>query len=85
MSETCSSSEKFVTCPHCDTTVEVLELNCKIFRCGVFKESGEQINPHLPKNECENLVNTGAIYGCGKPFQITNDNPPYVVIKCDYI
>jgi hypothetical protein len=65
--------------------IEVVELNCKIFRCGIYKENGEQINPHLPKNECERLVNTGEIYGCGKPFQIINENPPYLVVKCDYI
>lgn len=75
----------FVICPHCFIMIEVVELNCKIFRCGIYKESGEQINSHLPKNECDRLVNTGMIYGCGKPFQITNETPPYLVIKCDYI
>jgi len=85
MNETTNSSENFISCPHCSIIVEVLELNCKIFRCGVFKENGQQINPHLSKTECENLLENSSIYGCGKPFQIINDKPPYIVVKCDYI
>ena len=85
MNEPTTNTETFIICPHCFIMIEVVELNCKIFRCGIYKESGEQINPHLPKNECDRLVNTGEIYGCGKPFQIMNENPPYLVVKCDYI
>jgi len=76
---------QYITCPHCSITIEVIQLNCKIFRCGIYKSSGEQIHPHLPKNQCEQLVQTNAIYGCGKPFRIVNDIPPFVVEKCDYI
>ena len=35
-----------VCCPHCDTTIEIIELNCRIFRCGVLKSTGQQIDPH---------------------------------------
>ena len=77
--------EEYITCPHCSIMVEVAELNCKIFRCGIYKSNGEQINPHLCKEECENLVKNDEIYGCGKPFQIVNDTSPFIVEKCDYI
>ncbi len=80
-----TSSIMYVSCPHCSVTIEILELNCKIFRCGVYKSSLTQIEPHLPKKECDYLAETDAIYGCGKPFCIINDDPPFVVNKCDYI
>lgn len=76
---------QYIICPYCSIMVEVVELNCKIFRCGVYKLSGEQINQHLPKNECDRLVQTNAIYGCGKPFRIINDISPFIVEICDYI
>ena len=76
----------FIECPHCKTTIEILELNCCIFRCGVYKDTLEQINPHLGKEECDRLDQEGLIYGCGKPFQIIMDeNNTYQVIICGYI
>ena len=45
------NNNKFVTCPHCNITIEVLELNCQIFRCGIYKNTLEQINPHMSINE----------------------------------
>jgi hypothetical protein len=80
-----SPQGQYITCPHCSIMVEIIQLNCKIFRCGIYKSSGEQIDSHLPKNECDQLVQTNAIYGCGKPFCIKNNIPPFVVEKCDYI
>lgn len=77
--------EPYISCPHCSIMIEVLELNCKIFRCGIYKSTGEQINPHLSKIECDNLVKNDEIYGCGKPFQIVDNTPPFIVKKCDYI
>ncbi len=38
------NSINIVLCPHCMEYIEILELNCKIFRHGVFKDSGKQIN-----------------------------------------
>lgn len=77
-------------CPHCDGTVVVhqSEVNCQIFRHGTMKDSGQQLNPHLPKHECDHLSQNNLIYGCGKPFRIYKDpdspNWNYVDI-CDYI
>ena len=33
-----------INCPHCNQCIEVIELNCKIFRCGVFKKNMKQIS-----------------------------------------
>jgi len=70
--------------------IEVIELNCKIFRCGIYKNNFEQIDPHLNKEECDRLYNNGLIYGCSKPFivniTIKNDNNvDYESVICDYI
>jgi hypothetical protein len=72
-----------ITCPWCEYTAQVLpnQINCKIFRCGNFKHNNEPINPHLPKDQCDDLVNKNLIYGCGKPFWFDG-----IVLKtCDYI
>jgi len=80
----------FVECPHCTILIEILELNCRIFRCGIYKKNLKQIDPHLPKNECDNLFKDKKIYGCGKPFIVemvnsTTDELTYKAFVCDYI
>jgi hypothetical protein len=46
----------------------------------------QQINPHASKDECENLVKSNNIYGCGKPFRIIKkDEVEYIAIECEYI
>jgi hypothetical protein len=44
-----------IECPHCQGTVLVnkKDLNCMIFRHGILKDSGKQLDPHLPKKECD--------------------------------
>lgn len=82
-----------IECPHCQQSIEILELNCRIFRCGIYKRNFGQIDPHMPKIFCEELVANNAIYGCGKPFKIevvNNNNNNMVdlsfnVVICDYI
>ena len=74
-----------VSCPHCNKPIVILELNCKIFRHAVLKESGNQINPHTSKVDCDELIKNDKIYGCGKPFRIIQDNNIYKAIDCDYI
>ena len=71
-----------VQCPHCEQWIEIVELNCRIFRCGVFKHNGQQIPPHSNKDDCDQWAQKQMIYGCGKPFQI---DPSYCAIICDYI
>ena len=76
-----------VQCPHCKDYILVFkkELNCKIFRHGIFKDTMKQIDPHLKKDECDRLVSQNLIIGCGKPFQIIEDNGSFKTIICDYI
>lgn len=70
-------------CPHCKVIILVYsrELNCRIFRCGIYKSNGEQIPPHSDKKTCDDLFAQDLIYGCGKPF-IIKDNKAEM---CDYI
>jgi hypothetical protein len=68
-----------IICPHCNISIIVEEVRCGIFRCGIYKDTFKQVDPHLSKEECDKLGDT--IYGCGKPFQIKNNE----VMKCDYI
>ena len=77
----------YMKCPHCndDIIVHKNELNCKIFRHGVYKSNMEQINPHLGKDLCDRLKHDDMIYGCSKPFQIIEKHNKYYIIICDYI
>jgi len=74
-----------INCPHCNETVIIDELNCKIFRHAIFKNSGLQINPHSSKLECDNYIANNLIFGCGKPFRIIDIDNKYNIEKCDYI
>jgi len=75
-----------VKCPHCETYIEIVELNCKIFRCGIYKDSMKQIDPHMQKSSCAELSTNGLIYGCGKPFRVDlNGKNEYISTVCDYI
>lgn len=75
------------SCPHCQGTVEVArnEVNCAIFRHGCYKACGTQINPHMPKEECDRLFSQGLIEGCGKPFRLVPENSNYKIEECEYI
>jgi len=66
-----------VECPHCKNLVEIIQLNCRIFRHAV-DANFIQLSPHAPKEICEKQT----VYGCGKPFRINENNE---AVKCDYI
>lgn len=76
-----------IDCPNCSDSVFILkkELNCLIFRHGVYKNNMENIDPHLCKNECDRLFKEELIYGCGKPFKLEKDTDKYLSYICDYI
>lgn len=74
-----------INCPHCKEPVIIEELNCKIFRHAIFKNSGLQINPHSSKLECDNYLKNNLIFGCGKPFRIIEIENIYTTEICDYI
>ena len=78
--------EKIITCPNCDTYLSITELNCCIFRHGIYKILNQQVDPHLSKEMCDIFIETNQIYGCGKPFQIIiKDDGNWIIQKCDYI
>lgn len=74
--------KNIITCPHCEQYIEILELNCRIFRCGVYKQTNQQINPHLDEKSCNELKIKDLIYGCGKPFRVLPNN---IVEICGYL
>ena len=96
-----------IECPHCNEPILIEQLNCKIFRHGVFtpldlkcrfystkigilnlqgcKSTNQQIEPHLSKDKCDELILNNLIYGCGKPFKIISNDDNFKVEICDYI
>ena len=71
-----------IQCPYCNQMIEIIELRCRIFRCGIYKITYKQINQYLSKEVCLQLVKDNAIYGCGNPFLINN---LLNAEKCDYL
>lgn len=76
-----------VNCPHCKDTILIYlkELNCHIFRHGIYKDTHKQIDPHLDKKTCDFLLENNLIYGCGKPFEILQLNNNFYAKSCGYI
>ncbi len=81
------SGELNFECPNCGGGVVVneSEINCGIFRHAVYKLDNQQIPPHLSKNECEILIMSDKINGCGMPYEIVKINNKWYVRICDYI
>ena len=70
-----------INCPNCKQFIIMEAINCGIARCGIFKNSYEQIPPHLEREKCLELVRERLIYGCGQPFKIVENKAE----KCDWI
>ena len=78
--------DKIVICPNCDELVMIHELNCCIFRHAILIKTEQQIDPHSSKEVCEELLKSGKIYGCGKPFKIVVlEDGKWMIQKCNYI
>ena len=87
--------EIIISCPNCGQFSEIIELNCRIFRCGVFKHNLIQIPPHETKEICDDLKLRDVIFGCGKPFRLLEKNRTldisgseafeFEAVVCDYI
>lgn len=80
-------------CPHCNLPTQVLiaELACRIFRhASYFEQKNDfriptnQVDPHLPQEQCEQLVREDRVIGCCKPFEIIVDGDIYKVQTCEY-
>jgi len=78
--------DMFVSCPHCGGPVVVNEkdINCKIFRHAVHKNTLKPINPHASKEVCDRLVHANLVYGCCKPFELVRKNNKWEAVMCDY-
>jgi hypothetical protein len=75
-----------IQCPHCNDPVIIEQLNCRIFRHGVYIHNGQQMNPHENQEECIRLAASGLIYGCGKPFYVKGDKESSLEAEaCGYI
>ena len=74
-------------CPHCSQLVQIsiAELNCKIFRHAVYKNTMHQVDPHMGKEDCDRLFMSSLVWGCAKPFRVIERDGVYSVEKCDYI
>lgn len=74
-------------CPHCNQKIQVGkdEVNCRIFRCGIYKNNCKPIPPHTSKDECDRLKNNNLIYGCSKPFKFVTIDKINSINICDYI
>lgn len=74
-----------VTCPYCEDSIIIYkdEINCKIFRHAIYKKSKRPVNPHLSELKCKSLVKSKKVYGCCKPFKLSDDSHKAEV--CDYI
>jgi len=77
--------EPILYCPHCESAFIMEKLNCGIFRHGIYKKNGKQLDPHSSKEVCDKVTEENLIYGCGKPFQIVQETGEYIVKKCQYI
>lgn len=71
-----------VKCPHCDDFIIIEQINCRIFRHAVCKSTGEQLNPHASKEECDKAIADGKIYGCAGPFLLDASG---CAVICKYI
>jgi hypothetical protein len=71
-------------CPHCNDYIQIAKINCAVFRHGILKHNGKQINPHAPKKICDLYLKKNLIYGCGKPFRIIDNNGKLETEICDY-
>lgn len=66
-------------CPHCDQWMEIIQLNCKIFRHG-------NLPPHSKKQVCDRYRDNPRLPGCGGPFRVVEAKDGELsVVPCDYI
>ena len=72
-------------CPHCNEDVIISQVNCAIFRHGIYKHNLQQIDPHTSKELCDQYIKDDLIYGCGKPFKVIVKDGHFFAEICDYI
>lgn len=70
-------------CPKCKNLIQIFikDINCKIFRHAVYKDTNISIDPHASKETIEILKEKDLIYGCGTPLKLVSED----LIICDYV
>ena len=66
---------KIYTCPHCSIDIEIAQLNCGIFRCGIFQlknGSFRQLPKHGTQDNIQKIKDNFLVYGCGNPIKYNN-------------
>lgn len=73
-----------VICPHCEDPIIIYknDINCRIFRHAVYKNTNKPINPHTSEIKCNLLVKSNKIFGCAKPFKLNEDDKAEI---CEYL
>ena len=79
------NEQPILKCSHCKEYIIIEKINCAIFRHGILKTNGRQIDPHASKELCDYYVKNDLIYGCGKPFKIIYVDGELKTVSCDYI
>ena len=77
--------QPILKCPHCNEYIIIEKINCAIFRHGILKTNGKQIDPHSTKELCDYYIKNDLIYGCGNPFKIIMKDNILQAEHCDYI
>jgi len=74
--------QNIIACPHCHEPIEIVALNCGIFRHGYLTSTRQQLNSHATKEIIATYRETGVLIGCGEPFRVNEDHS---VEMCDYV
>ncbi len=72
----------FVNCPTCNREIEIVKVNCGVFRCGIYKKSYRQLGSHAKEKYVKKLLENDKIIGCGNPFRYSKTNG---VKKCGWV
>ncbi len=72
-------NDNLMTCPKCHIKLEIVEINCGVFRCGQIVHGF--VNPHASLEEIERLKQTGMwVAGCSAPLRYNTTNKSLSVI-----
>lgn len=67
----------YFSCPHCDRMIQVQETEvfCRMFVCGVYKGTNQQVNPHISEMEANQLKSKpDEVVGCLGAFFFDGTN-----------
>lgn len=68
-----TDSTYLMECPWCHVVYSCheFELNCEVFRCGFYKNTLQQIDPHMDEGAANKLKDDGMLaVGCSRQFYL---------------